>query len=401
MVLMLSLATMLLLAQGALHRTMAAGPAGGVVLDAYGGLHPFGGVTLNTAGAPYWPNQDVARSAVVLADGSGGWELDGFGGIHSFGSAPRLSSGSYWPGWDIARALVVLPDERGGYVLDGWGGIHPFGGAPQLYSNAYWRGSDVARGLDIHYDLLGIADGGWTLDAFGGIHAFGQAPQLSTPHHFPGYDAFQALHVTGGGTGAYLLAHFGIVEPVGAPTGISWAGFFSSGARDLTRDVVPVNPTGAWVSQGMPDRQAAGALVHELQNWDRASHQLRGYSDNSELAAVAGGGGAARCTPYDRTQDMAVRNYFSHNIPECGGAYVWQAYPGFRWSGQAAGENIGWNNDRELLDAAADNNINWLNSPDHYANIMAGYTQSGCGVAVAGSYQGYSSAWIFSCEFRQ
>ena len=48
-------------------------PPGGVLLDAHGGLHPFGGVKVVTSGAPSWPTQDMARALVVLSDGSGGW----------------------------------------------------------------------------------------------------------------------------------------------------------------------------------------------------------------------------------------------------------------------------------------------------------------------------------------
>ena len=33
---------------------------GGYVVDAYGGLHAFGGAT-RPSGGPYWPGQDIAR----------------------------------------------------------------------------------------------------------------------------------------------------------------------------------------------------------------------------------------------------------------------------------------------------------------------------------------------------
>src|SRR5256885_5278675 len=85
----------------------AAAQAGGVTLDSGGGLHPFGGLTLNTAGSPFWGNWDIARALVVRSDGSGGWTLDGFGGIHAFGAAPTAITPAYWSNWDIARAIVV------------------------------------------------------------------------------------------------------------------------------------------------------------------------------------------------------------------------------------------------------------------------------------------------------
>src|SRR2546428_13148849 len=66
-----------------------AAQAGGVTLNSGGGLHPFGGLTLNTAGSPFWGSWDIARAVAVRPDGSGGWTLDGFGGIHALGQGPH------------------------------------------------------------------------------------------------------------------------------------------------------------------------------------------------------------------------------------------------------------------------------------------------------------------------
>src|SRR2546428_3574819 len=108
---------------------------GGVTLDGYGGLYPFGGLSLNTAGRASW-NWDIARAITVRGDGSGGWTLDGLGGIHPFGAAAAINSPAYWT-WDIARTMVVSsrdaggqPDGRQGYLLDGYGGVHSWGGPP-------------------------------------------------------------------------------------------------------------------------------------------------------------------------------------------------------------------------------------------------------------------------------
>ncbi|MBV8301862.1 MAG: hypothetical protein JOY68_08055 [Candidatus Dormibacteraeota bacterium] len=183
------------------------GPRGGVTLDGFGGLNAFGGLQLNTAGAPYWPGWDIARSLVVLPDGSGGWELDGLGGVHPFGSAGALSGTPVWPRWDIARSLVVNPDGTSGYVLDGWGGLHPFGGAPMLNGSPYWYGDDVARGLAIHYTPSGDPDGGWVLDAYGGIHAFGAAPDEPQPSYFAGRNLYLQLNSTFDG-GLYTVSRW-------------------------------------------------------------------------------------------------------------------------------------------------------------------------------------------------
>ncbi|HEY2705215.1 MAG TPA: C39 family peptidase [Candidatus Dormibacteraeota bacterium] len=220
---------------------------GGATLDGYGGLHPFGGLPLDTTGAPYWRGWDIARSLALRDDGSGGWVLDGYGGVHAFGRAGPVSAPAYWGGWDIARALVVtsrgadgLADGRQGYVLDGYGGLHPWGGAPNLTSSVYWSGWDVARGLEIHLDAGGRPDGGWVLDAFGGIHPFGAAPALASPaDYLSGRDLALKLHLAGGT--AYVVRRFGGIS---APASLapSWGGYTDWGAWDILRDTVLINP---------------------------------------------------------------------------------------------------------------------------------------------------------------
>ena len=225
----------------------AARAHGGATLDGFGGIHPFGGLALNTAGAPYWNGQDLARSLALRDDGSGGWVLDAYGGIHAFGAAPPISSPVYWRGWDIARALVVtsrdgngLPDGRQGYVLDGFGGVHPWGGAPALHTSVYWKGWDIARGLEIHLDASGRPDGGWVLDGWGGIHPFGAAPPLTSPaDYLPGRDLALKLHIAGGTP--YVVRRFGGIS---APPSLdpSWQGYTDWGGWDILRDTVLVNP---------------------------------------------------------------------------------------------------------------------------------------------------------------
>ena len=117
----------------------------GYTLDAYGGIHPFGGAPARSTDA-YWPGWDIARGIALRADGTSGYTLDGFGGIHPFGGAPAVAAGTYWPGWDIARGIALRADGISGWVLDGWGGVHPFGGAPSLAPRVY-RGRPVVSDL--------------------------------------------------------------------------------------------------------------------------------------------------------------------------------------------------------------------------------------------------------------
>ncbi|MBV9101209.1 MAG: C39 family peptidase [Candidatus Dormibacteraeota bacterium] len=218
----------------------ATGPRGGAVLDGYGGLHPFGGLSLDMAGASYWPNWDIARSVALMPGGAGGWTLDAWGGIHPFGAAPALSGYPVWHGWDIARALVVNPDGHSGYEMDAYGGLHPFGGAPQLNGAPYWSGWYIATGLVVHYDSAGTPDGGWTLDAWGGTHNFGAAPAAPGPQYWAGRLMYIGLHATYGGD-MYAIGRWG---PVSATTGENfrpwWSGYSDWGSWDILRDIALV-----------------------------------------------------------------------------------------------------------------------------------------------------------------
>ena len=87
---------------------------GGYVVDAWGGLHRFGGAPAPNAGGPYWPGQDMVRGIALSPDGSGGWLLDRSGGLHPFGTGgdappPATVGGPYWPGAALARGVAALP----------------------------------------------------------------------------------------------------------------------------------------------------------------------------------------------------------------------------------------------------------------------------------------------------
>ena len=383
---------------------------GSVTLDAWGGLHPTKGLSLDTDGAPYWPGWDIARSLSLLPDGSsGGWILDGWGGIHPFGAAPQLPAGPYWPRWDIARDLAVLPDGGGGYVLDGWGGIHPFGSAPALPPGPYWPGWDIARGLAIHYSVLGVPDGGWILDGWGGIHAFGAAPPLTDTHYVPGVDVWLHIHPVDGGD--WLAGRWGLVDSVGAPAAMGFGGMPDWGSWDIVRDVVPVTSDLAAVTTEPFLPGAAAALMDRLQTLDRLARGRAPLADSSSLDAIAGGpasydlagcGGPQQVIP-SRALDMLDRDYFDHPIAGCsGGQMVFDTYLGsVPWS--AAGENIAWASGSSLVDDILQINQLWLNSPEHLANIVdPAYTRVGCGAAftATGSYQGASGPlYVWACDF--
>ncbi len=234
----------------------AIGPRGGVTLDDLGGVHPFGGMSLDHTGATYWPHSDSARALAILPDGSGGWTLDAWGATHPFGAAPKLSGTPYWYGIDAARSLVVNPDGHSGYELDLWGGLHPFGGAPVLHGAPYWRGWDVARGLAIHYTPGGTPDGGWVLDGWGGVHTFGAAFALGSPQYWPGRSLYTHLHLTGGRP--YVVGRFGTFADIsGTNMQPWWSGYGDWGNNDVIRDVVLF---GADDVGGAAQPQSSGAV---------------------------------------------------------------------------------------------------------------------------------------------
>lgn len=220
-------------------RAADSGPVGGVVLDGFGGVHPFGGFSLAPGvDPPYWPGWDIARAVQVLPDGSGGWTLDGWGHIHAWGAAPSISTDIGWPGWDIARAFVVLPDHQSGYVLDGWGGIHAFGpDAPTgfLPGYDYWPGWDIARGLDVHLEASGIADGLVILDAWGGLHPIGNYQVQGSPTYYPGHYVYRQIHSDDGLQYTYM--DWGIENNLDSELSPYWGGLPSWNGWDVQRDL--------------------------------------------------------------------------------------------------------------------------------------------------------------------
>jgi hypothetical protein len=212
-------------------------PAGGVLLEADGTIVPFGGVKLDTTGAPSWKGMDVARALSVLIDGSGGWVLAATGDIAAFGKAPAIASP--WKG--DARAFTVLSDFESGYVMDADGGLHPFGKAPMLAGPMIAKG--LARGFDVHL-TNGSVDGGWVLDGWGHVTKFGAAPDLDHPPTYDGYDLWTKLHVVEGG--GYAIGRWGIINPIGMPKGVPLMGLPDTKNEDIVRDIVPISAMGAF-----------------------------------------------------------------------------------------------------------------------------------------------------------
>lgn len=83
-----------------------------------------------------------------------------------------------------------------------------------------------------------------------------------------------------------------------------------------------------------------------------------------------------------KANDMAARDYWSHNTPD--GQTPWTFITAAGYSYQLAGENLAYG-----LDTASATITGWMNSAEHRANILnSGYMEVGFGIANSANYQG-------------
>lgn len=82
-----------------------------------------------------------------------------------------------------------------------------------------------------------------------------------------------------------------------------------------------------------------------------------------------------------KAEDMAARNYWSHQTPDGKEPWSFIAASGYQY--QLAGENLAFG-----FAGADDTVTGWMNSAEHRANILNGdYTEVGFGVATSPDYQ--------------
>ncbi|MFC4025714.1 CAP domain-containing protein [Oceanobacillus longus] len=110
--------------------------------------------------------------------------------------------------------------------------------------------------------------------------------------------------------------------------------------------------------------------VVELTNQERAKQGLSALQIDTELSKVA----------REKSNDMAVNNYFDHNSPTYGSPFDMMKSFGITYN--TAGENIaqGQRTPAEVVEA-------WMNSEGHRANILNGnYTHIGVGYVEQGNH---------------
>ncbi len=83
-----------------------------------------------------------------------------------------------------------------------------------------------------------------------------------------------------------------------------------------------------------------------------------------------------------KANDMAARDYWSHNTPD--GQTPWSFIAAAGYSYQTAGENLAYG-----FTTSADTVTGWMNSAEHRANILnTAYEEVGFGIANSANYQG-------------
>jgi len=107
-------------------------------------------------------------------------------------------------------------------------------------------------------------------------------------------------------------------------------------------------------------------------NNQRSANGLGGLGLNAALDQAA----------QSKANDMAARDYWSHNTPD--GQTPWSFIAAAGYSYQTAGENLAYG-----FDTSANTVTGWMNSPEHRANILnTTYQEVGFGIASSPNYQG-------------
>lgn len=152
----------------------------------------------------------------------------------------------------------------------------------------------------------------------------------------------------------------------------------------------------AFLGKPSIDVSALETRIHQLINNQRAAHNLPQLRWDSQLTVIA----------RKHSQDMATRNYFSHDTPEGKGPTERAAVLGYVCEKRIGnyiygmGENIfqnnlynsihyingipvsyDWNDLEELASSTVDG---WMNSPGHRENILRKtYDREGIGLAIS------------------
>lgn len=133
---------------------------------------------------------------------------------------------------------------------------------------------------------------------------------------------------------------------------------------------------------GYATDMSVSELLQDTNN-QRDGNGLGGLGLNDQLNAAA----------QAKANDMAARDYWSHNTPD--GTPPWTFITNAGYHYQTAGENLAYGFDTSDYTVTA-----WMNSPEHRANILnTTYKDVGFGIANAASYQGNGPETIVVAEY--
>jgi len=192
--------------------------SGGYVVNAWGGLHPFGGAPALMPRPPYGPGLAYVQGGALQGDDLGGVVIDARGTVFSFGTltggpvnvcdqSPRVGVPIRGIALDPTPTSGPTSYDTKGATLDAWGGIHLLCNSPAIDTTGapYWRGVPIARSLAITEDGTGGITGGFVLDGWGGVHPFGHAHLTTAPvAYWRGWDIARSISVDGHGNGDVL-----------------------------------------------------------------------------------------------------------------------------------------------------------------------------------------------------
>lgn len=116
--------------------------------------------------------------------------------------------------------------------------------------------------------------------------------------------------------------------------------------------------------------ETSGDALLSLTNQERSNNGAGALAINAKLSAAA----------QAKANDMAARNYWSHNTPDGNTPWTFIANAGYSYS--RAGENLAYG-----FATSKDTITGWMNSPSHRENLLnTNYTEVGFGYTNAANY---------------
>ncbi len=120
-------------------------------------------------------------------------------------------------------------------------------------------------------------------------------------------------------------------------------------------------------------------------NHDRSDYHVAALNLNAQLDQAA----------QTKANDMATRNYWSHNTPEGNPPWVFITNAGYQY--KSAGENLAYG-----FITSEDTVAGWMNSPEHKANMLnKNFVDVGFGFANSSNYQNSGPETIVVAMYAQ